>query len=471
MRFRRLVGRSSPARSWRFAALVFAGSALFLLTLEERQRAVAAIDGIYLQAWHSDLMMQTLPIKELKAQPLTSLWYLHIQPPMLDAVRAALTPLTPAGDAELLRTVDRRLYIVWALVFAGLTTIVTTWTTEITRSRRVGLVAAVLWTLHPSALAMATLLEGTQLSAFWITWMLYELWLLPKRRGSALRLGLTAAGSFLTRTVFQWYFLPVLLTGVWLRRRTHRDVLVVGSIGGAVMLALCLKQLLLFGTLSTTTFGGQHKVGVIWAPEIVPPSAEFTRLSEPLRGRYPRGAIGLGGSWNTELQWQLHHVNEAAARRAVAEHPRAAALGILKSLATNYSPYWKPTYDYTLNDLVSGLPWVGPYRYFGFLYQPLLVLGACIWLACRRLRSSSGSSSPRAKARTSKLSSSSTGLWRGSGLLIVVAYVFGVSLLGNRSEWYEGNRLKFFLEPTFFVFILSQAARLSALLARRRRSA
>ena len=42
------------------------------------------------------------------------------------------------------------------------------------------------------------------------------------------------------------------------------------------------------------------------------------------------------------------------------------------------------------------------------------------------------------------------------GLLLIPSYIFAVCILGNRYDWYEGGRLKFFLEPTFFVLIATQ---------------
>ncbi|HET9316669.1 MAG TPA: hypothetical protein VFQ51_13830, partial [Vicinamibacteria bacterium] len=88
-----LVARARAA--WRAdphaapAAAVFIASALFLAGAEAVGRAHAP-DGFYLQKYTSEYLMQTVSVADLRDEPLRSLWYLHIQPPMLDTVRAVL---------------------------------------------------------------------------------------------------------------------------------------------------------------------------------------------------------------------------------------------------------------------------------------------------------------------------------------------------------------------------------------------
>jgi hypothetical protein len=45
--------------------------------------------------------------------------------------------------------------------------------------------------------------------------------------------------------------------------------------------------------------------------------------------------------------------------------------------------------------------------------------------------------------------------WLGRDLapLVVPAFVFATTMLANRYDWVEANRLKFFLEPMFFLFV------------------
>ena len=67
--------------------------------------------GVWIQPWNSDEMMQCLPIRQLLKTPLQSLWYLHIQPPLLDAIRACIAFFhRSAPDGELLKRVDLTMY-------------------------------------------------------------------------------------------------------------------------------------------------------------------------------------------------------------------------------------------------------------------------------------------------------------------------------------------------------------------------
>jgi hypothetical protein len=47
---------------------------------------------------------------------------------------------------------------------------------------------------------------------------------------------------------------------------------------------------------------------------------------------------------------------------------------------------------------------------------------------------------------------------------VVISYILLITHLSNRLNWTEARRLKFFLEPVFLVFIISQIARLKAYL-------
>ena len=80
----------------RTAAVACALCAVFLTAAEAVARRHAP-DGLYLQKYTSEYLMQTVSVLDLRDQPLRSLWYLHIQPPMLDAVRAALAHLHRGG--------------------------------------------------------------------------------------------------------------------------------------------------------------------------------------------------------------------------------------------------------------------------------------------------------------------------------------------------------------------------------------
>src|SRR5687767_9361052 len=96
---------------------VFLVSVVWLTALEMMTSARAA-DGVHFQSWTSDDLQQTLPLAVLRDFPLRSLYYLHIQPPLLDTVRAVIAQFVhPDRSTSLVIAVDRWLYIVQVLVF------------------------------------------------------------------------------------------------------------------------------------------------------------------------------------------------------------------------------------------------------------------------------------------------------------------------------------------------------------------
>lgn len=198
------------------AGLIFLISLIFLLVLEHSATPHTP-DELHFQKWSSDRMMQTVPIKQLREHPIRSLWYLHIQPPFLDTVRAVIAQFYRSVDEEtLLGKVDQTMYILWAMVASLIAALICQW-----GSAMVGLpwsaAAAFLWIFHPAAIFYATLLESTLLSAFGVTWFFYEMWRARTgRQKGFFRLSSALLFVYFTRTIFQWYFLPVFFCSLWM---------------------------------------------------------------------------------------------------------------------------------------------------------------------------------------------------------------------------------------------------------------
>ena len=92
-----------PARPW----LVFALSFVLLEIVEGAFRQ-HAIDGIYFQGLTSETLMQSVSLRELRAAPLESLWYLHVQPPVTNLFCAVLLIFHRGANwDEVMRGVDR----------------------------------------------------------------------------------------------------------------------------------------------------------------------------------------------------------------------------------------------------------------------------------------------------------------------------------------------------------------------------
>jgi len=414
----------------------FIVSACFLAFLEVYFRA-DAISGIYFQKYTSDTMMQTLPIQSLRDAPFLSLWFLHIQPPMLDSIRAVLAYFANNGSGPaLLEYVDKGLYIVWLLIFALLNSLIFIWVKKITDSVIFASIASVVWMLHPAPIEYATYLESTLLSSFFITWMIYELWRFLKNDGSSIRLSLAASLAFLTRTVLQWYFLPVFAVSLLIMRIRRRDAIVSVTIFGAIVILLCLKQFVLFHTLSTTTFAGYHKTGVVWYE---PSESLIQRYAKQISVQYPLEAVNYGDDNNSETTWRDNLIHSAMFADLLKTDFNKCIQRIIRSFRYNFSNYWSPSGCKTGNVITDNLPWSFLYNWVfsGARFIFLLIISGLIWV-CFSI--SSG------KKNTAKV----------IGLLLVLSYVFVISNLCNRLLWTEAYRIKFFLEPVYFVFVFSQ---------------
>jgi len=204
--------------------IVFFTSFIFIISLEFYYKPLST-DGIHYQRWDSDRMMQTVRIKQLKEYPIRSLWYLHIQPPLYDGIRMLIAQLVNSHETSLLNKVDGTLYIVFALFYSLISIIIYSWISSLTNIK-FGFLASFLWMLHPAPIAYATLLDSTLLSSFGYTWFLYEIWRLGNNSNiSFLRLSLSLLFIFFTRTIFQWYFIPVLIFTLLLLRFSIKRIL------------------------------------------------------------------------------------------------------------------------------------------------------------------------------------------------------------------------------------------------------
>jgi hypothetical protein len=108
-------GAAAARARWVGSLVVFAAGIVLMAGLQHRFRPLAP-EGTF-QEHSSEDMMQTLSLLDLREHPFESLLVLHIQPPLLNAVRAALARLWPeAPPRPLVRRGDRALYVVWTVV-------------------------------------------------------------------------------------------------------------------------------------------------------------------------------------------------------------------------------------------------------------------------------------------------------------------------------------------------------------------
>jgi PA14 domain-containing protein len=424
-------------------ALVFAGAALLLFSLERAARPYAT-RGFYFHAWESEYLMQTVSVADLRDEPFRSLFYLHIQPPLFDTLRALLARLyAHASDGALLRGVDGGLYVLWGLSYAALAALVCLWLARLT-TPRYGLLLAAAFALHPAAIGYATVLDTTMLSATIVCWMYYELWRWYEGRGSEGRFLAALLLLFFLRSAFQWPFLVVAAAALLVMGAPKRKVLRMTGVAALVMAAYIGKQYALFGLTFTSSFAadsfckglGRHcHVEDTVVPDVpgLPPASAASVLSRPEK---------LGGYYNYNQLPALRDdfAQMAEYKRLLREMP---ASEILEVWGRSLRIYFLPSSDYDRNAVLERLPWRRAYDRVASGAPLVVLLAAAAAMSLAR-------AGPRRNARL--------------GLALPGLYVFAVTVIFEQGE---NNRYKFFLEPVLFVWIAAQGHALARALRAR----
>jgi hypothetical protein len=411
------------------------------------------IEKMYFQEHSSEDMMQTVSLLDLRERPLETLLVLHIQPPLLDAVRAGLARLWPtAGRWALLHRVDRALYALWTVVYASMGALVFLWLRRLVANGWVAGLAALAFLFHPAAIHYATYLEGTLLTSFGVLWLCYALWRVPAPGATA-----SLAGAyvllFLERSIFQWPALVVLVAALLLRGAPRRSVALFILSCGAIVACFMLKQYLVFGTTSMSSFAGSsclQSLGEV--PEMGFSSQVETPLG-PLLSHVPWSDLPpaltrktkIGGAHNFNHLADLANERELARRcwRRLTSQPLPTTL---RAWSTNLSIFLEPSSRYvTPHVIVDRLPWRTAYDWVfsGPRLVGLLLAALLVWV---RRRS-------RAEIRA------------GVGLALPVLFVSAACVLFERDE---NMRYKFFVEPVLYVFLVSQATALARALRGRK---
>jgi hypothetical protein len=439
-----LTGLPPLARRHVPSLVVFLAGFVLILGLEAHFRPLA-LRGTYFQEHSSEDMMQTVSLVDLRHSPASSLLALHIQPPLLDALRALLARLWPdLGGRALVVRVDRGLYLLWALVYAGMGVLVFRWLRALAGPGVAGVAAAAFY-LHPAAIYYATYLEGTLLTSFGILWLCHALWRIPAR-GATLSLVGAYLLLFLVRSIFQWPALVVIGAALLLRRAPRRVVLAFVLPCALVVSLYMVKQYLVFGTTSTSSFAGASCLQSLGEE----PTMEVAAGPPPRMGPlYPRlSAAGAppvltrrtkitgARSFNTldDLRYERGLVRRCLVR--LAEQPPWRTVG---AWATNASIFLQPSSRYlSAHVIVDRLPWRGPFDWLfsGARLVALVAAAVAAWAWGRRRES----------------------VVRGVGLALPVLFVTAASVMLDRSE---NMRFKFFVEPVVFVFLVAQAAQLA----------
>jgi hypothetical protein len=404
--------------------------------LQWSMRAHAA-QGTYFQQWTSETIMQTVSAQDLREHPWQSLWYLHIQPPALDGLRAILAALWPGESGmELVRRVDQGLFILWTLFYAVSAVLVFRWTNELT-SPVFAAGCALVYLFHPAHVLFTTFPDATLMTTTLVLWAYYELW--KTRTGSPRPMGALIAlvlALFLARPVVQWPAAVVFACSLALLRVPRRKVVTFLLVVLCAMGAFTLKQYLLFGLTTTSSFTGRNlcrslgdRPGALVAPPDQWPAG--CRVPAPCPSVLIR-ETKLDGAPN------FNHFRYLALDRLLMKRfrellGRQSAASLVRNYRQNIRLFFEPSSEYTTQAITDRLPWRSAYdRVFSYPVLVLLLAAAlAIWV------------------------------WRnrrpafplGLAMALPGGYLFLAAIICEKGE---NMRFKYYLEPVIFVFLASQ---------------
>ena len=402
----------------------------------EHQLFKTAIAGVYLQAWPSEVMMQTLSIEDLRDEPLKSLWYLHVQPPMLDGIRAIFANLSNALDLLSLQyDVDRSLYFSWAILYGFFTFFIFWWISQLTNNW-FALGATLFFSLNPSVLLYATLLESTFLSSLFILFFAYTLWKIKVGTPVPVFLPITVFITlFFTRSLFQWQFLLIVIFSLVLMNYPRKKIIQFGLIVGIIIGLYIFKQATIFGISTTSSFIGLNLCNSIQACRGHEINPNVLKSFEQLNAGVLYRAKKITGSENynhySHLQLNKEYLNDY--RQKLSE---LSWMNLMIIYYQNLRIYLKPSSNYASdNHLIVSLPkrWLAYYEsIFSYPFFPAILLSAIVFWGCNAKRSDY-------KAAL--------------GIAIPIVAIFLISILFESGE---NMRFKFFIEPVLYIFIVSQ---------------
>lgn len=426
------------------SVVIALGTFLFHLGLQSVMRP-HAINGMYFQEWSSEALMQTVPINELRRAPLESLSHIFVQPPLLDSIRAIVAVVVggPPGN-DLVRNVDKVLYVVWAALAGILSGVMFRWLALLT-TVRIALAATFIFSLHPAVIFYATLLDGTFLSSVLVFIAYYQLWRLsrdPSR--SILPLTFSVLALVFARSSFQWPALVVFALSLSLIKVPFKKIAIFALITGGLFGAYVIKQHIQFDMTSTYGYRGLgvcRAIGVYTPYDMggyhaavhnMPPLAEDDASLPPVLTQRFKASGTPNFNYIGFLKLNQDMVDFCYGRM-LAMSPKE----LLNAYRFNAAIYFTPSIDYiTRNVITDRLPWRTAYNtVFSAPALPALLALALV------------------------ISATSSLITRGAsplGLLLPGLYIMIICIIGERGE---NMRLKLLLEPVMYVLIVSQLYR------------
>jgi hypothetical protein len=242
------------------------------------------------------------------------------------------------------------------------------------------------------------------------------------------------------RTIFQWPAIVVFTATLILLKVPRRSIVTYLTICGVVLGSYLIKQYTMFGTTSSFGWRGLNMCRSIGSDERynlgtyhdaiyslpMTPTEEEQNAPTSLSRR-----IKASGTPNFN-HISFLHLNREMADYCAGRVRQLSLPALLAAYRLNWQIYFSPSSHYvTPNEIVIRLPWRDMYdKLFSTPFLPA-ALGVALLLARRNVRCVS--------------------IARYVGLILPGAYIFVVSVIGERGE---NMRLKIFLEPLFYLFII-----------------
>jgi hypothetical protein len=439
---------------WRDPLLVGILGTLTLLMFEALVRTTRAQDlfgGYRFQAWSSEEFMQEVRINDLLEVGPIGLWYLHVQPPMLETLRFLLSmPEYLSGERMTPQMIDERMYAAYAVFYGALLAIAFLWLRSLTGSRVWAVTGVLVIGAYPGTIAMATLLDGTFPSAVLTTLMLYLLYVALRNRSARLLNWWLVSLLVLswTRTIFQLQILIMIPVVVWLiyRYRMGNRTWVAISVSIALtagLFLLPLKQYLLYNTTATTSFAGNHQVEVVsYRP--TPEELAAVEVPQDILVNASKFVSGFNSPENIATNYTLSQVGNQYYLR----DPFQVVKNLIWGAQMNSAQALHWTHDYSIigagpaNIAADTLPWTPPSNSLlstTFYVLILLATAGCLLYAF-------GTRGLLRRARTYL------------AFIFILATTMITFLLANRYDWTEADRLKFVVVPFFLTLFIASLA-------------
>jgi hypothetical protein len=316
-----------------------------------------AFDGFKLRPDTADTQWQTIRLNEMAAFGPSTLWLMHIYPPVYDAIRYVfMQPEINAGLGPSAVAVDFRLYVMSAVLFGLVAMVVYLWVRDLTRSGWWALLGAGLWVIVPASISFMTMLNQTGLAIAAMAAAFYLLYRFCRTRLNRYAFGFLAAllVASMTRNVVQIHVYAVLIVaGVafYLMGRPRRwwalavNVLLVLLIG-----VWPARAYIMYSTFDVSTHTGYNRAGALW----------INPLEVPVPATYPdninANAVRLSSGWNTQETLKDNYRLGKAADDFVLHHPVEAIGRALKSVTITVPVMFRSIYVQWYNSFDFAFP-------------------------------------------------------------------------------------------------------------------